>query len=221
MVLLPSSRAEVKRGSSRADDSPERGVLVRNGRPSIKGTIFKPVASELAQMLSDGRISADQLRSHLKPDDEVFLEREIAISNWYPIDVYERLVTLLAAVAGNGRPEFSIEAGRRSAQRVEDLGIYSQIDERTEESWEDGVGRILVTLAGSFFNFGRWEWLGSEGDHFSIEVTEARPMPPVVLLRTLGFVEFLACRAAGGRVVVRHERSPGGDRILFRAQRIG
>jgi hypothetical protein len=194
--------------------------VVKDRDPSIKGTIFKPVAAELRGMLATGRISRDDLRPHLKPNDEEFLKREIAISSWYPIDVYERLVRLLAALEGDGSPEFSIEAGRRSAERVGELGIYSQLDERTEASWEDHVGRLLVTLAGSFFNFGHWEWLGSEGDDFRVEVTEASSMPEVVLLRTQGFVEFLACRAAGGRVVVTHERSPNGDRILFSARRV-
>jgi len=197
------------------------GTVVKDQNPSIKGTVFKPVATELRERLADGRISHDDLRPHLKPDDEEFLKREITISNWYPIDAYERLVTLLAAVAGDGSPEFSIEAGRRSAQRVTALGIYSQLDERTEGSWgEDEAGRLLVTLAGSFFNFGHWEWRGEEGDGFSIEVTGATSMPEVVLLRTQGFMELLASRAAGGPVVLTVERSPDGDRILFSAQRV-
>ena len=52
------------------------------------------------------------------------------------------LVTLLAAVAGDGSPEFSIEAGRRSAERVSELGIYSQLDEISEAKWEAcrGIG---------------------------------------------------------------------------------
>jgi hypothetical protein len=193
---------------------------VRSRDPCVKGTIFKPVATELGQMLTDGRINRDNLRGLLKPDDEVFLKREIAIANWYPIDVYERMVTLLAAAQGDGSAEFSIEAGRRSAQRVGELEIYSQLDERTQDTWADKVGRLLVTLAGSFFNFGHWEWLGMAGDGFEIEVTDAAPMPEVVLLRTQGFIEFLACRAAGGSVAITHERSPDGDRILFRAHRI-
>ncbi len=193
---------------------------MKNQRPSIKGTIFKPVATELREMLADGRLSHDDLRPHLKPDDEELLKREIAISSWYPIDVYARLVRLLATAAGDESPEFSIEAGRRSAERVGELGIYSQLDERTKASWEDEVGRLLVTLAGSFFNFGHWAWLGSDADGFLVEVTEASPMPEDVLLRTQGFVEFLACRAAGGPVVVTCERSPDGDRILFSARRV-
>jgi hypothetical protein len=196
------------------------GISVKDRDPSIKGTVVKPVATELGAMLAEGRISRDDLRPYLKPDDEEFLKREIPISNWYPIDVYERLVTLLAAVTGDGSPEFSIEAGRRSAERVGELGIYSQLDDRTEDSWEDRVGRLLVTLAGSFFNFGRWEWLGADGNGFRVEVTDASPMPEVVLLRTRGFIEFLACRAAGGPVELACERSPDGDRILFSARRI-
>jgi hypothetical protein len=197
------------------------GIVVKDRTPSIKGTVFKPVATELRERLADDRIGRDDLPPHLKPGDEEFLKREISISSWYPIDAYERLVTLLAAVAGDGSPEFSIQAGRRSAQRVAELGIYSQLDERTEGSWgQDEAGRLLVTLAGSFFNFGHWEWLGEEGDGFRIEATEVSPLPEVVLLRTQGFMEFLACRAAGGPVVLTVERSPDGDRILFSAQRI-
>jgi hypothetical protein len=188
--------------------------------PSVKGTLFQNLANELAERVSDGTISASQLASRLEPDELERLDHEIAISSWYPLDLYCRMLEVYALGASGAQGDFLMDSGRRSAQRVIDLGIYSQLDDRTEESWENRVGRILVTLSGSFFNFGKWEWSGLEGDGYSIRVRDAAPMSDLLVWRTAGFIELLTQRAAGAPVALGHERIAGGRDLIFRARRI-
>ena len=100
------------------------------------------------------------------------------------------------------------------------LGIYSQLDDRTEETWENRVGRILSTLWGAFFNVGEARCQQIDGEALEIEITGVRPMPDLLLRRSQGFIECLARRSAGSnRVVVRTERSADGDTAAFRGQR--
>jgi hypothetical protein len=93
------------------------------------------------------------------------------------------------------------------------MGVYDQLDERTA-SWEPKVGRVLVTLGGSFYNFGRWEWKDLGANAFRIEVSDAAPMPEEAALRAFGFIEFLTERAAGRRVPVEYRR-PRPSLVVF------
>ena len=143
-----------------------------------------------------------------------------AISAWYSAELYTRLLQLYALAAPGSSREFLIESGRRSAQRIIELGIYSQLDGRTEDSWENLIGRILVSLSGAFFSFGSWEWEGMDGEGFSILVRDAAPMSEELMLRTSGFIEQLGARAAGGEVALTHEREDDGETVRFCAHRI-
>ena len=185
--------------------------------PSVKGTIFRAVIDELNGYLSDGVIQRDDLAARCKPDDLDYLDKEIAIASWYPVDTYGRYLRFLCDRFGGGRREYLMEGGRRSAQRVVDMGVYGQLDDRTER-WEKRVGRVLVTLGGSFYNFGTWLWESSEDDQsFRIEVQGVSAMPEEAAMRAHGFVEHLTSRAAGRNLRLDYQR-PRPSRIIFSAQ---
>jgi hypothetical protein len=181
--------------------------------PSVKGTIFQAVARELNEQLSLGTIRRDDLAESCKPGDLAYLDQEIAIASWYPIDTYGRYLRFLCDRFGAGSAEYLREGGRASARRVVAMGVYDQLDERTA-SWEPKVGRVLVTLGGSFYNFGRWEWKDLGANAFRIEVSDAAPMPEEAALRAFGFIEFLTERAAGRRVPVEYRR-PRPSLVVF------
>jgi hypothetical protein len=186
--------------------------------PSVKGTIFRTVVDELNGYLSDGVIQRDELAARCKPDDLDYLDREIAIASWYPIDTYGRYLRFLCDRFGGGSREYLMEGGRRSAQRVVDMGVYGQLDDRTER-WGKKVGRVLVTLGGSFYNFGTWLWESFENDEgFRIEVQDAAAMPEEAAVRAHGFVQHLTSRAAGRDVRLEYQR-PRPSRIIFSATR--
>jgi hypothetical protein len=189
--------------------------------PSVKGTIVRNLVSDFEELISAGRLEREQLHAKLDAGDLALLSPDVMLSAWYPVASYGRLLELFADASGGDRREQLIESGRRSARRVIELGIYSQLDDRTEETWENRVGRILVTLSGSFFNFGRWEWQGLQADGgFSIAVHESSAMPDPLVLRTGGFVEHLAERAAGGSVRMALQRSPDKSTIRYEVHRL-
>jgi hypothetical protein len=186
--------------------------------PSVKGTIFRTVVDELNGYLSDGVIQRDELAARCKPDDLDYLDREIAIASWYPIETYGRYLRFLCDRFGGGRREYLMEGGRQSAQRVVEMGVYGQLDDRTER-WASRVGRVLVTLGGSFYNFGTWLWESFENDEgFRIEVQDVTAMPEEAAVRAHGFVEHLTSRAAGRDVRLDYHR-PRPSRIIFSARR--
>lgn len=188
--------------------------------PSVKGTIFRNVADELKKCVDSGSLTIAHLEQELDPDEVELVRGEIAISSWNPASTYCRMLRLLADTAPGDADEYLVESGHSSAQRVLDLGLYAQLDGHTEGRWEDRVGRILVTLSGSFFSFGEWEWMGLVGDEgFKIGVRDAGPFSRELILRTQGFVERIASRAAGGTVVLTHEVSEGGNRLEYCAMR--
>jgi len=187
--------------------------------PSVKGTIFQGVTEELNDMLAVGLTTREALARWLKPEDLDWLDRDIAISSWYPADRYCRLLSAMTRARGGDHRRSVIEGGHASARRVGEMGIYAQLDERTAQTWDDKIGRLLVTLSGAFFSFGSWRWQGLAGAGFTIEITDAAPFSDDLVLRTQGFIEFLACRAAGAEVVLSHERSADRDTLIYRAVR--
>jgi hypothetical protein len=186
--------------------------------PSVKGTLIQAAVEELRALLSKDRVGREELACLLEPADLAILDGDITISAWYPIASYGRMIEAIGEVLERTDDEYFVETGRASARRLIELGIYSQLDERTE-TWEDRVGRLLVSVAGALFNFGTWKWLGLDEQGFRIELRGAAPMPRSYLLRTRGFVEYLATRAAGAPVRAEFECSDDGGTVLFRARR--
>lgn len=185
-------------------------------QPSVKGTIFQNASVEILEAIQNGKISRADFESQLKPDEIELVESEIGISAWYSIETYGRMLKLLGSMASNPT-EWLIESGRRSAQRIIDMGVYAQLDEHTEGTWENRVGRILTTLSAGFFSCGKWVWKGLETASFEIEVTSAEAYSIELVLRTQGFIELLATRSAGRPISLSHERSRDGSTILYRA----
>jgi hypothetical protein len=188
--------------------------------PSIKGTLFQNLVGELLELVDADRLGDADLAATLKPDERKLLDYDVSFSAWYPVELYNRMLQLYAVTAPGDPDAYLIAGGRRSARNLIALGLYSQLDTRTEESWENRAGRVLVTLAGSLFNFGEWQWKGLARQGFSILVDGASPMGDELVLRTAGFVQLLAERLAGTSVALTHERERGGDLLRFRAHRL-
>lgn len=190
--------------------------------PSVKGTLFQNLTSEILALRGSGRVPDEVLHRHLEPEEISDLDREVSIGAWYPLDTYSRMLALVAEVEPGPPQVVATRSGVASADRVIALGIYAQLDERTEEIWENRVGRILSTLWGSFFSFGQARWKDMQDRDFEIEMTGVGCMSDLMVLRTQGFIERLGQRASGDdRVVVRAERSAGGDTVFFRGVRHG
>lgn len=188
--------------------------------PSVKGTLYQNLCSLVADLRQAGKLDDSAIAKALSPEEIELLDAEISIGSWYPLDAYCRMLDLAASTSSEGKLAFAEASGHASAEQVIQLGIYSQLDDRTEENWETRVVRILSTLWGAFFSVGEARALDSDGEAFEVEMSGVKPMPDLLLRRSQGFIECLARRAAGSnRVVVRTERSADGDVVRFRGQR--
>jgi len=188
--------------------------------PSVKGTLFRTMCELVLDLRRMGRLGDAEMEKALSPEEVDQLDAEISIAAWYPLDPYCRMLELAASTGEDGPMAFAEASGHASAEQVISLGIYSQLDDRTEISWEDRVGRILSSLWGAFFSVGEARWERVDGDAFDVVIDGVAPMTDLLLRRSQGFIECLARRAAGSNhVVVRTDRSDDGDRVVFRGRR--
>lgn len=190
--------------------------------PSVKGTLYQNMCALILDLRGAGRLSDEEIEKALSSEERALLDAEISIASWYPLDAYCRMLELAASTGPDGPVAFAEQSGHASAEQVISMGLYSQLDGRTEETWEARVARILSTLWGAFFNVGSAACSNVEGNLFEIETTGVRCMPDLLTARVQGFIECLARRAAASnRVVVRAERSPDGDTVTYRGLRSG
>lgn len=188
--------------------------------PAVKGTLYQNLCALVLDLRACGRLGDAEIEKMLSSEECELLEAEIAIASWYPLDTYCRMLALAASTGVDGPEAFAEQSGHASAEHVISMGLYSQLDARTEESWETRVGRILSTLWRAFFNFGEARFSNIDSGGFVIETTEVACMPDLLTCRVQGFIECLARRAASSnRVVVRRERSADGDVVSYHGQR--
>jgi hypothetical protein len=190
--------------------------------PSIKGGAYATVVEDLNRLVAGGRLTREQLEKQLSSEDLEAMDSEIQPALWYPIDSYRRMAELLLAVEGEGRLEYMVARGARSAERLLNQGLYQQLNyaDRHEVTGEkeaiEHATRLIITLNRSIFNFSEWSFHGDPDDErcFRIEVCQAAEFPEVLRHATQGFIEFVAQRAADGWASVTSERT-SPDRIVF------
>jgi hypothetical protein len=202
--------------------------------PSIKGSTFVAAVDDVNALVDSGRIGEDELAERLPAADVAVLKQTISPAAWYDIGSYNRLVEVLFEVAGGGQEQYLTDRGAAAADRLLEAGVYLQLvglrreaKPRGERSLEQRIadfGRVLrltASLAGSIFNFGKWNVTRDRehDDRFRIEVTEAEHYPSLMLRITEGFlnrtVEF-STRSTNFRWI--GER-PAPDFIVYRMDR--
>jgi len=142
--------------------------------PSIKGGVFSLAVEDLSKLLSDDKISQEELERRLEPQDIAYLDEMVSATKWYPIRSYARILALLRDVEGGGSNDYLRGRGARSAETLLQAGLYQQLAylKRTQLEQENeprarflAFGRdlrLLCTLSASILNFGHWE---SKPDH--------------------------------------------------------
>lgn len=174
--------------------------------PSIKGSIFSRSVEDLRKLLSEDRLSRDELEARLEKDDLAYLDEPVRVSSWYDVAAYGRILELLKAVVGGGRDDYLRARGAQSAQALLEGGLYQQMEylERTGVAAAKGpedrfraFGRDLALLSSlhrAILNFGtQTAKLDPEHpDRYVLEITEADPYPDGLVLTTEGFVNRMA-----------------------------
>jgi hypothetical protein len=176
--------------------------------PSIKGGVFRLAVEDLSKLVSDDKISREELERRLQAEDLGYLDQEISATKWYPIYSYARLLALLRDVEGGGSNEYLRKRGGRSAETLLQAGLYQQLSylKRTQLEQENDPRarylafgrdlRLLTTLSSAILNFARWVSKPDpdHDDRYVIEVSEASDYPDVLCWTTDGFINQMATR---------------------------
>jgi hypothetical protein len=205
--------------------------------PSIKGTIFGPVAEEIQALHESGRLGEDELAAALEAKDIALLDAKTTVASWYPIETYARYLDLLCRLEGGGSPRYFEKRGNMSARRLMDAGLYTQLDllgsiaDEPVRIGEDAERRalrayrsklaVVLSLAGSIYNVGRWKVIEDEQHpgRAAIEIREASAYSDGMAGAIVGFLDECA-RAVSRKIqkLYRFER-PDRDRIVIRMLR--
>jgi hypothetical protein len=174
--------------------------------PSIKGSVVATVVEDIRKLLESGKLSTEDVRKHLEPQDMALLDQDIMASGWYDIRSFTRMSELLLEVTGGGNAQYLRELGRQSARRLLEAGLYSQLEylRRSEVVGKRGQRdrfetfakelRLLTTMARSIYNFSTWV-VKIDPDHehqYMLEVTDASAFSDVLCWRIDGFINEMA-----------------------------
>jgi hypothetical protein len=173
---------------------------------SVKGTVFAAVVEAVQKLIADGQLRRERLDRWLEPGDVALLDSQISIAGWYDIRAFSRLNELLRDVAGDGSHEYLRRLGRESASRLQQAGLYVQLEylrdtlvsKQTDgrarfEAFGRDLGR-LTTLSGSIYNFGKWS-IEPDPEHplrYHITIADAAGFTDVVCWRIEGFINQMA-----------------------------
>jgi hypothetical protein len=199
--------------------------------PSIKGTVFLGLVEDVQKLLAKKALKREELSRWLQPKDLAFVDSAVQPHEWYDIRVYARLSELLRDVEGKGKNEYLVKRGERSARRLIDGGLYSQLEYLQAASFGRksdpserfaAFGRDLArttTLSASILNFSKWTAKPdpSHANRWLMEVSEAREYPETLAWATLGFTNELG-RTKRKEDIWTWER-PEPARIVFRMVR--
>jgi hypothetical protein len=205
-------------------------------KPSVKGSIFKGVIDDLARLIEEGRISADEIDAKLAAEDLAFLETEINPAAWYPIESYGRLMQALGEIEGGGKDTYFVERGRASARRLMASGLYQQLAFLSR--WDEAIGsvrsnssaliesyarnlRMVMSMASGIYNVGKWT-VEPDPEHpgrVCIAVREASLYSEPMRLAIEGFLNECAGAAREGLTHLHTSERPAPDVMRFRMTR--
>jgi len=174
--------------------------------PSVKGSVLALDVQAVLKLLAAGKVSKDELSHRLEPSDLKILDHPVNLSSWYDIRIIARLLKLLHDVEGDGSHAYLLQHGADAADRLLEAGLYHQLEYLGRAKIQDGGDahdrflafgrdlRLLMTLSGSLYNFGRWQAKldPQHEDRYVIEITEASAFPEELCRTTQGFINRMA-----------------------------
>lgn len=186
----------------------------------MKGSLLEGALRDLRRLLERGALDRDELEARLPAADLALLEQKILAGAWYPMASLARVLELVWEEESGRRPEALRERGRKAATRLVESGLYRQVDAARRRRGAE-FGRMLTSLAGAMYDFGRWEYEGDdEGRTSRVIVSDVAPWPDVLRLATEGFIETLVAAAGGQAARVTSER-PTPERVVFQIRIVG
>jgi hypothetical protein len=204
---------------------------------SVKGTLIEAVVEKLVRLRDAGRVTREELEVRLEAEEFALLDSKINTAGWYPMASYTRFLQLLGDIEGGGSPAYFVERGGANARHLMGAGLYEQLSfiERWKESVRSGSVeestaitsyasklKLVVTLAATIYNVGRWV-VEPDEDHpgrIWIAIRDASDYSEPMRLAAEGFLNECGRERGqvGGPDMYRSER-PRPDLILFRMNR--
>lgn len=191
-------------------------------KPSIKGIVIADVAANVRRLLEKGRIAPEQLED----EDRAFLQTKIQPAVWHCIYQFERLMQAMAdAEAGDDREGYFRRTGRIMAERLQELGLYPQL-ERSDEGADGPLGGLsehvikrTLSLWNVMVNFSVCRARIESGDSpaFWVEVDDAEDYVQVLREANAGFMEGVFGHLAGAPVRVEIDENER-TRFSYRLQ---
>jgi hypothetical protein len=188
--------------------------------PSIKGSVFAIAVEQLNALVARGALGNAEVEAVLGGEWLRLVQAgHIAPSAWYPVALYDRILTLLMNTAGGGNPEYLIQQGREAAARLTSQGIYKQLDRQVVGEVDERFVRNLLTMSKAIYSFTVWELeeLDADERRMVLRVSEAADYPDSLRWRNCGFLEEMIGHAAQAPCSVESTRAPW-DTIRFRVQ---
>jgi len=191
--------------------------------PSIRGGSFFSAHADLNGLLAAGRVTREELAAELTIADLDLLKRTVSLAGWYPIDSYGRVLNVLARLESDGDEQaYLIGRGEDTAKRLHDAGNLPQF-EANIEIWGQQVGNLMVSLAGTIFNFSAWSIRNTQWDmdgdekhcEFVIDVTDAAEIPEPVRFTIQGFATYMICQGTKDLTCNVTSRRLAPDHIQF------
>jgi hypothetical protein len=179
--------------------------------PCIKGIVIADVAANLRRLVEKGRIAPEQLEVRLEAEDLALLEAKVQPALWYSIYSFERLMQVMAdAEAGDDREGYLRRKGRITAERIQELGLYAQLERSDDgadgspDTLSERAIKLTLSLWPAMVNFSRCR-LQMESDDplvFRVDVDDAEHFVPVLRVANAGFLEGVFSHLADAPVRV-------------------
>jgi hypothetical protein len=82
--------------------------------PSIKGSVFEGLLTDVRQAAAERRLDLDELRESLDEKDRAFLDGTVTTIQWVPMRAYTAILDYLTRIEGANDPKASTRPTRPS-----------------------------------------------------------------------------------------------------------
>ena len=147
--------------------------------PSVKGSILAVALGQLRSLVERGVVTQADAEAAVGDRLPTAQWDRIAPSAWYPVTLYDRVLTLMMQRAGGGNTEYLVELGREAAGVLARQGIYKQLGRHAPADPDERFVRTLLTLAKALYSFTQWdlEEFSSDLGWFVIRISGAADYP--------------------------------------------
>lgn len=199
--------------------------------PSIRGSVLAGHAEVLQKYLDTHDVDATILARRFEPGDLDVLSGWIHPVTLYDIRLYTRLLEFLRDYDGDGRDEYLVAAGRRSAENMIRTGVYPEFEYLRWTELVEYVDvqdrfaafgrdlRRLMTIHEAILNFAPNRLIvdPERPDRYVIEHIEAQAYPEVLCWTTQGFCNRMA--EVHGTPDLWSWQRPRADLVWYRMNR--